>query len=87
LYSYSLVKVSEEELLGIWLKILGPDVEGRPAVRDIYFPEKVQDMNMTWTERKDLPLAIIQSRGKAVDEKELLKWILDAVSQLKVGTV
>ncbi|MBN2162834.1 MAG: hypothetical protein JXR25_01875 [Pontiellaceae bacterium] len=38
---YEYDKVSEEDLMGIWLKIYGPVIEGEPTVRDVCDPDKL----------------------------------------------
>jgi hypothetical protein len=44
---YEIDKVSEEDLLGIWLKIYGPEVEGEPSVRDVCEPDDLPD-DVNW---------------------------------------
>ncbi len=39
---YALDQISDDKLLGIWLRIYGPPVEGEPAVRDVTDPESLQ---------------------------------------------
>lgn len=40
-------KQTEDDLLGIWLKIYGPEVDGEAAVREICFPEDLSE-NYKW---------------------------------------
>lgn len=48
----SIVKVSEDKLRGIWIRIYGPEVDGRPLVRDVTYPknliEKVEWGKVEW---------------------------------------
>lgn len=39
---YAIDQISDDKLLGIWLRIYGPPVEGEPPVRDVCFPEDLQ---------------------------------------------
>ncbi len=40
---YEMDKKSEDKLLGIWLKMYGPEIDGEPAVRDVSDPEDLQE--------------------------------------------
>lgn len=43
LIGYEMDKKSEDELMGVWLKVYGPELEGEPTVRDVCFPENLPE--------------------------------------------
>lgn len=46
-------KVSEENLDGIWVKVYGPEIEGVPVVRDVYYPSSLQKKDYEWKPLED----------------------------------
>lgn len=42
-YDHTYNKISEEELLGFWIKIYGPEIEGIPSVRNICDPNEFHE--------------------------------------------
>ncbi len=47
-YEYDCIKTSEEVLLGFWLRIYGPKVDGEPCIRDVCDPEDFREKR-TWS--------------------------------------
>ena len=45
--NYNIKKVSTHKLIGLWLKIYAPEVEGICTVRDVCFPDDLQK-KVTW---------------------------------------
>ncbi len=46
---YDEKKVSEEEIMGVWLRISGPKVGGEPVYRDVCYPAELAE-KVTWEE-------------------------------------
>lgn len=46
---YEFRKVSEDELMGVWLKIYGPPLEGEAPVRDVCYPEDL-NKEVDWSD-------------------------------------
>jgi hypothetical protein len=44
---YEYKKLTEDRLLGIWIKIYGPPVDGAPSVRDVSYPEDLME-KVSW---------------------------------------
>jgi hypothetical protein len=44
----SLVKISEVEVEGIWIRIYGPELDGDPVVRDVYYPKSFYKKGYQW---------------------------------------
>jgi hypothetical protein len=44
---YDYEKISEDEFLGVWLKVYGPKIDGVPSVRDVTEPKKLQE-ELNW---------------------------------------
>ena len=40
-------KTSEDDLLGIWVRISGPSVDGEPVIREVCYPENLKD-KVSW---------------------------------------
>lgn len=49
--SSSLVKVSGVEVEGIWIRIYGPELDGDPVVRDVYYPKSFDKKGYQWNSR------------------------------------
>lgn len=43
-----LTKISEVEVEGIWIRITGPELEGLPVVRDVYYPRGFEKKGYQW---------------------------------------
>lgn len=81
----SLVKVSEEEVIGIGVRIYGSKVGGVPSIREFYYPEQIQGETLQWLADDELYLSTI-IQGKASDKDELKKWIIDAAALIRAET-
>ena len=46
---YNETKISEEKLLGLWLKVYGPEVDGERVVRDVLEPRGLDD-DVSWND-------------------------------------
>ncbi|MBN2704756.1 MAG: hypothetical protein JXR23_11155 [Pontiellaceae bacterium] len=44
-------KISEVEVEGIWIRIYGPEVEGVPVVRDVYYPKGFEKKGYQWNSK------------------------------------
>lgn len=48
----SINKTGQDELLGIWIRIYGPLLDGQPTIRDVCFPESLPD-KVSWDQVKE----------------------------------
>ncbi len=46
-------KVSEEYMDGVWVKIYGPEIDGVPVVRDVYYPSSLEKKDYEWKPLED----------------------------------
>ncbi len=87
-YQNRLHKISEQKLLGIWIKVYGPEVGGAPMVRDVFFPADLTG-KYAWDDEakskqaepgaaRDLPgpetVDEYKVRGKARTQTQYNKW-------------
>ncbi|MDF7798031.1 hypothetical protein P4C99_01050 [Pontiellaceae bacterium B1224] len=72
------VKMSEEELLGIWIRIYGPEVDGTALYRDITYPSDLIK-NVQREESGSSFSDIARYRGAASSREEEVEWIDEAI--------
>ncbi len=73
--------ISDEELIGIWLKVIGPEIGGEAVVRDVCFPESLMK-KVEWGE--DLSSRVEQAlqRGPAAGRIEFDRRMSECFEEL-----
>jgi hypothetical protein len=69
------IKFSKEEIEGVWIKIYSPRVEGVSIVRDVYYPQWLQQNDYKWKSLKEEQAEATLS--SEIDPEELKKEIVE----------
>ena len=75
LSGYDEKTISDEELEGIWMKMSGPDLEGEPVVRDVFYPTDLEG-EVAWGEPISPYMEQALHRGLPVSYNEHQAWVI-----------
>ncbi len=82
---YDEATISDEDLEGIWLKISGPELDGEPVVRDVFYPAGLEK-KVVWGEALSPRMERAFQRGVAVSTTELQTWLVEDLRELDKAT-
>ncbi|MBN2162838.1 MAG: tetratricopeptide repeat protein [Pontiellaceae bacterium] len=85
LSGYDEKTISDEELEGVWLKICGPDLEGEPVVRDVFYPADMEG-EVAWGEPISPYMEQAMQRGHPLNYDELQAWVIKDLQLLEQTT-